>query len=793
MIYIMDNGIREKLIRKLEKEFQPYFSLAHPSNSAKASELKEDIRMALIKAQTKEEIENLMDKIEKFKLVAMNFNNSKPLEKIDNKKNALDILIQSLNKNVNMSQINFNRLAEKKASRNNRVQKALQKRYGFHPVFTDNGEPVIDSIYRIYEMRLNEKKFVTSNANSKSENPDIQILIDKYKEYFAARDIKRTPGKYSTFLKLEYPYDEIDRLIEVVKYYGEEKNLLYYTQFWDYSYVIAYVMADGRLNDTYYIFKEMYPYYTFIHDRRFWNTINFVTFYTSKVPSDYKSAAQQILQGNVHNPLSMSILAGDIKQKKDLISIYLEKNPGKKSFLMDKLKVLLYYSDYTKKETAKYISDYGLMFLNVALYLPSILYFKDYSEKKILKQKRKILKNLYYKTNSADIIVIRDPYFMFEYLIGLSDEYILSEYKKIINTYIDQFKYDYIMAMTETYNESQINKNKKGQSFNKKELDFLIVRTFSSEITYQDVPNNTAVIGRNLRIDPKNKFTNVSREEYTFNPEFVGGGEVIDDIKFLYSKKVIGDSKKQTEEDLHKNIKKTNASNEIQNRSYVRLASFFKGYSKNKVVDIKNQIYDIMRKHHLEDPSSSYSQNNIKFLLQSFLFTNSIEMGLYVFDQTYPFISFFNEQVIFENISIINFLASISRNNNIESFKQDYYFIFPQDSCLSIKIIQNDLINEYANPDLIKDKLRLIYRYCNYANNDVKELYKKYGLVFLNLAIYLPELMYHQFIKRKEFDVQGVVKGKAILDWFLAYKDDVIKTLMERTIQKYASKIYKLY
>jgi len=761
---------KEKLIKKIDREFQPYFSLIHPSNAKKSSELKEKIKLLVIKAQNKDELDALMSTLDKFKLIALNFEYNKPLNKINNR-NALNIISQSLNQNVNLGVINWERLERKKLNKEMKKELALSKKYGFKPVFEDNHQPVLDSILEIYQMRLNQKKLVTSDFNSKSEVPQIQEMIDKYKDYFAARDIKRTPGKYSLFFDKDDVYYEMDKLISVVKYYGE-MELLYYGQFWDYFYVICYVIGNGNFENSYYIFKELFPFYTFINDGRFWNTINFLTFYVDKIDVKYKQVANQFLLGNLHNPLPMNILANN------LINVYLEKRGAKgkiieKNRLIERLKNVFYFSDYTNVEVRNYIDKYGMLFLNVSLFLPYILYFNELIGKKILKEKKKVFPNKFYKaTNIEDMKIVRAPYFIFEYLVELDEKYLIGSYRSIINKYIDAFK-ENTLRLEKTYNNS--NKNYKNR-----DLDDKIIGTFTREVELEK--GDVVVIG-NVGEEKLESFSS-NFGSVNFIPRFIEGGLVIDYIRSLFMRGIIGEKMSKIKEDINKDIIKSKINDTTHGRVYKFFYNFFRGFTKSKVIEIKNKIYDIIYKHNYLEPVTSYSQNFYRFFLMSFLFVKNndqgIETGLKIFDQTYPFIAFFNESIIYDNISLLKFL---SKNNN--SYYQDYFFIMPPDNPLSIKIIQNNLIYQYEDPKFIKDKLKILYMYCDLSDPKVKEYFEKYGLVFLNFAIYLPELTFTRFMLRKAFDIQGVNLGSAIINFYLDLDKDEIEFVLQETIDIY--------
>ena len=63
-----------------------------------------------------------------------------------------------------------------------------------------------------------------------------------------------------------------DQTLRVISNYTE-KGLENYLQFYDIFYSVSLILADGNLNNAFYIFEQTYPYYIFIFDPHFLRNI----------------------------------------------------------------------------------------------------------------------------------------------------------------------------------------------------------------------------------------------------------------------------------------------------------------------------------------------------------------------------------------------------------------------------------------------------------------------------------------------------------------------------------------
>ena len=253
-------------------------------------------------------------------------------------------------------------------------------RYLFNPIYNTSEEPVLSDIICLYKTQFKRNNKIGIPANV------IMNMLPKYE------NIHRFFGKEVN------ASSAMKKMINLIPQFGD-LGLLYFSSYFEVFYPISMIIANGRKDDGFFIFKQLYPYYLFILDERYNDNINFMKFFNKT----------NIL------PLSLQIMNDDLLSQFP----YNEEN-------MIKLRTIFYFSDYTNPEVKKYLEIYGLCFFSLSIYLPNLLHNKNRSNKPIL-----------------------------QYLMNLSEKDILQRYQGIIDKYLKNY-YKFIKESSISEKEKEI-------------------------------------------------------------------------------------------------------------------------------------------------------------------------------------------------------------------------------------------------------------------------------------------------------------------------------------------------
>lgn len=723
-----------ELLNRINELFNPainpvigYFE---SKNLIAIKKIKDKLKNDLNEIKTEEDINEIVKKIDYFEIIIKKL-------KANNTSEGLEKLLKN-NKNLN-SWIN------RKTGRIVNFEKgaviieselSFESKYSFDPIYQDNGESVLNDILYVYQNKFKNTKF---------EIPQ--------------RDIDRTSPKYISilnFFKLnrENAIKVTNKSLEVVSDYAKN-GLQYYLQFYDNFYSVSLILADGNLNNAFYIFKQTYPYYVFIHDHRFLKNINFPEYFKSinygfdhfQKKDEY--AFKIILLRNAQSPLSMKIL------EHKLLENY--KNDPE---TISKLKTIFYYSDYANPDVKKLIEENGISFLAFSIYLPNLLFYEAYLSgevkvKGFFSKKKLIISNTDRETEqrvggSSELIL--------KHLMKQPTEHIKWRYKSLINVFFKNYREAII-------NFSNINSNKeindkirdiftkpvflstKHKLFNKLEKEF----KESNRVYYNSVvkslnkiENKETIKLFNSSLGNKNKIRNLIGKENSdllFKPLIEGNKSLYELIRELFKNNIIGESKIEVYEQMRK---------DFEHRTISR---FKKLYGNKNAEAIMNKFIDVPKKY-FQDGLKTFGQNWFIPLSISYVITyNDKQENLKVFSELYPFYSFFTIEE-FYTISPYNFIKDKNKNKfpninydqstnprnekkiaNYELVERKKLFLSPASTLFAFLLD----IPKNNNNDI--EQLKKIFYFSDFTNDEVKDLCKRYGLIFLYFSYHLPDLL----------------------------------------------------
>ena len=672
--------------------------------------------------------------------------------------NQLDILELSSNpQNPNRNQFNNFNISSSK----------FKKMFQFSPTKT-NGTPIIQLIIELYQKYFKEE---TKQALITNESDPMLPLIRKFEKYVPIRDIRRTPEKFQKFLKI--PTNKIlkesSHILNPIKKYADI-GLVSYGQWWDYSYPIAYILANGNINNANYIFDQCYPFYTLMLDFNFWNNINFINFFVFENRIKNSTEAQQVLLSNIPNPLSMSILTDNLIQKYQTNHPKINYND-----IINKCKIIFTFSNYTYGPVIQKLET-GLYFLAMSIYLPTIAFYNDFIEGKIIIKSSSIFKGerpLKLKHLARNKYNLR--LMMFEHLMNMPNEELLFKYNQIISKYKD----NYIRFI----NESNITKSK--------DADNLIKSIFLSPIKLETKINP---------FTPNTKNPNITLTNFT---PLINNEPSLNKIKKLYENCIVGEPiqliYEQMKIDYNRNIELIKRLHQYiqqnKNNNWINI----KGNTSNISIQSLNKFFKIML-NHIENGLTTFGQD--WFLSVIIAFTINLDKPktmYYYFNEIYPYYSFLTSHVFYTTINPLQYI----RNKYTEKFTQNNKLALTiPNSPFAVKILNGQFIDK----ELTKEELEIIctiFHYSNYLNKEVKYFIEKFGLIFLLFAYCLPDLYYiDEYLKNRisnedynygnlkninknDFRFQEASSKVIIYKFFMKKNKDTILSNYKRIIQEY--------
>jgi len=304
---------------------------------------------------------------------------------------------------------------------------------------------------------------------------------------------------------------------------------------------------------------------------------------------------------------------------------------------------------------------------------------------------------------------------------------------------------------------------------------------------------------------------------YEFNPK-LDGKSLFTFIEGLSAKGYIGDTKENITKQMEKDYPRT------QEFSFYFLKSFPKEGETYKFEEdnIKDFFWDEMKKTFYNNSSNlsfiqSWSKNVIICLL---LAKDNLNLARYIFMQTYPYIAFF-EEFIYRNVKDGSPYFSIFEFQKINKNKKLGLNIFINISYpFSLKLFKNNLINRYlldnyvqdweiknevnlgkilknskmeSKRNMVKNKLRLLYFYSDYSQEEVKKYYAKYGLIFMHFSLFLPDLIYlnnnpqiYKIMNSSAEDPEtfsNMKDGISVMNYFMSKSDSEIIRLREENVK----------
>jgi len=737
-------GRKGELLNRINELFNPainpiigYFE---QKKFSEVAEIKKKLINGLNEIKTEEDIKEIVKKIDYFEIIIKKLkenNTSEGLEKLlKNNKNLNSWINKKTGRIVNFEE--GAEIIERELS--------FKSKYSFDPIYQDNGESVLNDILYVYKTKLKNKNFSVPQ-----------------------RDINRTSPKYIEFLKF-FKINEnearkiADESLRVISDYAE-KGLEYYLQFYDIFYSVSLILANGNLNNAFYIYEQTYPYYVFIHDHRFLQNINFPEYFKSiNYGFDYflqkkdEKAFNIILLRNAQSPLSMKIL------EHNLLKDY--KNDPE---TISKLKTIFYYSDYGNPEVKKLIEENGISFLAFSIYLPNLLFYEDYINEKV-KVKGFFSKKIFIISNSETIQRVGgSSELILKHLMKQPEEHIKWRYNRLKDAFFENYKKVII-------NFSNINSNKeindkikdiftkpvflstKHKLFNKLEKEF----KESNRVYYNSVvkslnkiKNKENIKSFNSSLGNKNKIRNLiekleekqyelvgkENSDLLFKPLIEGNKSLYELIRELFKNNIIGESKIEVYEQMRK---------DFEHRTISR---FKKLYGNKNAEAIMNKFIDVPKKY-FQDGLKTFGQNWFIPLSISYVITyNDNQENLKVFSELYPFYSFFTIEE-FYTISPYNFIKDKNKNKfpninydqfkntsnekktaNYELVERKKLFLSPASTLFAFLLD----IPKNNNNDI--EQLKKIFYFSDFTNDEVKDLCKRYGLIFLYFSYHLPDLL----------------------------------------------------
>ena len=213
----------------------------------KFQQIKDNFSNIITLAQSKKDLDIIKHKFEKFisiknnSPIAINNNSLKDKIRISSK-------IPYNNKNTfQISPYNIIQISTDPSLNNRNIYNniniyntTLKNEFRFLPIYQSNEQLVFQDIQKIYKEQFKESlQKPTKNYGDK--------LTIKYQKYIPERDIQRTPGKFEKFLLLSGNklIQESNKAMSVLKYYAD-RDIINYTQMWDFTYSIAYILAKMR-------------------------------------------------------------------------------------------------------------------------------------------------------------------------------------------------------------------------------------------------------------------------------------------------------------------------------------------------------------------------------------------------------------------------------------------------------------------------------------------------------------------------------------------------------------------
>jgi len=246
------------------------------------------------------------------------------------------------------------------------------------------------------------------------------------------KDYKRNIGLIKTLHKYFIRNSNISQSLN--KYY----NIMFkyilngfttFGQDWSLSIIIAFIISEQKEQSIYFYFNQLYPYYSFFASNIFYTTINPINYIKNKYHDLFGELYLQPIT-DPSAPFVLKILQGEFINK-ELTNEEI-----------DKLKIILFYSNYFNDEVRYYYKIYGLIFMLFAYCLPD-LYFCDAVIRDEISNDIFNINNKGNQNNEEWKFKLgTSKKVIYNFFMKKSIDEIHQNYKRIINEYLpDYYKY----------------------------------------------------------------------------------------------------------------------------------------------------------------------------------------------------------------------------------------------------------------------------------------------------------------------------------------------------------------